>query len=446
MDDLRRRFAALDGVRPPDLWDDIERRAVAVGSPQTVAPRRVPVRGRRSGDRSVITLLAAAALLVALLGGALAVGLGSQIQQVIEPRAPLGLMGPSPTASPAASSAPSPSAPAGLVVYTMAEPLPPEATCRRPIEGRCYSRRTWIANDDGTGARVFRQDAEDGKALLAWSPDGSQLLYQDMFGAMGMTDVAGTASTLIGTYDTLCDPRCTSMEGFTFSPDGTRLAFAAGRSPESGATSVIAILELATGRVSELASTATTNDGMFCDSAADEGSNDPPQWSPDGTRMVFARQVVWPRGANGFCQSVLLTVRADGTDLRVLVPAEHHPLAPEWSPDGSAIVFHTVTYASVDDEEGRVDIFSVRPDGTGLVALTTGGVSSGPRWTRDGRIIFVRWLDPAKLAHELWTMDADGSHAAPIPGKSLADLTAVGCTRCLYPADDLTEAIWQPTP
>ena len=186
------------------------------------------------------------------------------------------------------------------------------------------------------------------------------------------------------------------MEGFTFSPDGSRLAFAAGRSPESGATSVIAILELATGRVTELASTATTNDGLFCDSAADEGTNDPPQWSPDGTRLVFARQVIWPRGANGFCQSVLLTVRADGTDLRVLVPAEHHALAPQWSPDGSAIAFHT-RHGRLDGRGGSCRFFSVRPDGTGLVRLTTGGVSSGPQWTRDGRIIFVRWLDPSSL-------------------------------------------------
>ena len=327
----------------------------------------------------------------------------------------------------------------------MAEPLPPDVTCRRPIEGRCFISRTWIANDDGSQARELLPDEEGGKALVAWSPDGAQLLYQDMFGALRLTDGAGSASSLLGTYETLCDPRCTNLEGFAYSPDGSRLAFAAGRSPESGVTSVIAILELATGRVTELASTATTNDGLFCDTAADEGTNDPPQWSPDGTRLVFARQVIWPRGANGFCQSVVLTVRADGTDLRVLVPAEHHALAPQWSPDGSAIAFHTVTSDSTDDM-GRVDIFRVRPDGTGLVRLTTGGQSSGPQWTRDGRIIFVRWLDPDLLDHELWTMDADGAHATRLPGDDLADLTAVGCIRCLYPSDDRTEAIWQPMP
>jgi hypothetical protein len=75
MDDLRRRFASLDDVRAPDLWGDIERRAVAPGSTGRLA--RVPAqvaRPREASGRSAFALLVAAAMLVGLLGGAIIVG------------------------------------------------------------------------------------------------------------------------------------------------------------------------------------------------------------------------------------------------------------------------------------------------------------------------------------------------------------------------------------
>jgi Tol biopolymer transport system component len=77
MDDLRRRFAGLDRLRAPDLWDEIEVRAAALGSTHRLTPVAVPVtRSRRYRGRSLVVLLAALALLVALLAGAIAVGSG----------------------------------------------------------------------------------------------------------------------------------------------------------------------------------------------------------------------------------------------------------------------------------------------------------------------------------------------------------------------------------
>jgi hypothetical protein len=77
MDDLRRRFADLDRLRAPDLWDEIELRAAALGSTQRLTPVPVPVtRSRGFSGGSLVVLLAALALLVALLVGAIAVGSG----------------------------------------------------------------------------------------------------------------------------------------------------------------------------------------------------------------------------------------------------------------------------------------------------------------------------------------------------------------------------------
>ena len=76
MDDLRRRFASLDQVPAPDLWTAIEQRAAGAGSVGrvTAVVTPVPVRPRGSNRRSLVLLLATAAVLVALVAGAIAIG------------------------------------------------------------------------------------------------------------------------------------------------------------------------------------------------------------------------------------------------------------------------------------------------------------------------------------------------------------------------------------
>jgi len=114
MDDLRRRFATLDRVPAPDLWNEIERRLEGFGS-TTPAGRLVAVKpewrgaGAERSSRSStpgrmrrrIALLAAAALIVTLLvAGAFAVG--SVIVRLTS------VVPPSPEATPATSPGPSP--------------------------------------------------------------------------------------------------------------------------------------------------------------------------------------------------------------------------------------------------------------------------------------------------------------------------------------------------
>jgi Dipeptidyl peptidase IV (DPP IV) N-terminal region len=50
------------------------------------------------------------------------------------------------------------------------------------------------------------------------------------------------------------------------------------------------------------------------------------------------------------------------------------------------------------------DIFTIKPNGTGLTRLTKDGRASGPRWSPDGKKI--AYID----AGNLWVMNANGSH------------------------------------
>jgi Tol biopolymer transport system component len=231
-------------------------------------------------------------------------------------------------------------------------------------------------------------------------------------------------------FEDLCPTGCDTNGGYAFSPDGATIAFARPPITTSG-ESVIALLELATGHVTEIASTAS------------EG-NDGPHWSPDGTRLTFARQPGGPDGAT------LYMVNADGGNLHQYVPLDMYAIEPHWSPDGSLIAFVSV---DTPDLEAN-DIYVVRPDGTGLLRLTTGGVSARPEWTADGRIVYARAAGVAGVntVYELWIMDADGANQAKLPVEDAVQLTAAHCVACAWvrdpdsetwPTEFMTNSLWQ---
>ena len=153
-------------------------------------------------------------------------------------------------------------------------------------------------------------------------------------------------------------------------------------------------------------------------------------------------------------------VDVDGSNLKEIAPADLFReeqsgvyyaglAAPQWSPDGSLIAFTSmndrITTDPPDNSQRLMDIYVVRPDGTGLQRLTTdtveppadtevGDFGAGfPTWTRDGRIAFSRYPTRSEDPFELWVMDPDGSNATRIDRPNAAALTALGCVACPYP-------------
>jgi Tol biopolymer transport system component len=142
-----------------------------------------------------------------------------------------------------------------------------------------------------------------------------------------LTDGSGSEPEPLGA---VCPDTCSGFDGVTFSPDGSRLAFVRYGSTEG--SSVIATMDLAAGRVTDLKSTRVTEPEL--------GVTDGPTWSPDGTQLAFARQgiTVADEDARG---DILPILQADGSNLRQLALSELHAMDPDWSPDGSQIVFVT---------------------------------------------------------------------------------------------------------
>jgi len=480
MDDLRRRFAALDTVATPDLWDAIEGRSLEFGALAPVTPVALPRRtSRRSRRQSTVVLLVAAAAVIALIAGIITVGSGPTRRPAVvqpEPSPSLAIV---PTATPSSTVIPSPSSsplPVGLVAYTVSEPI---KDCHRPLQRLCTVDRIWVVNADGTDAHRLPQESVRG--IVGWTSDGSQLMYSDN-GNLAMTDPSGSTTVIVpnrpwcppgqkqmdceitlvesGTASspvlvpdrTLCpakvrDDNCgADIEGgVAVSPDGSRIGYVVSEGRELDQTTIV-IYDLSSGRVTRLQSTRTQ--GSFqCRTTSSQGVNGRPTWSPDGTKLAFERQVIGPL-RNGGCQATVFVVDADGGNLVQLVPERMVALSPSWSPDGTRVAFHTATpkkgYGQ-DETAATADIYTVRPDGHDLRRLTDDGTSTFARWTINGRIVYRHLRSLADETAETWIMDADGANKHRIADDDISVLSELGCTICTYTPDgQATQAYWQP--
>lgn len=404
-------------VAPADLIPSVAAAIESTGqrAPGVLGTLRGPAGSRTRRGPGRTWLLAAGALL--LVGGAVAAGSGvvrlpSVVPPVPAPTLPVAVA--SPTAGPTIAPSPSPS--------PIATPRPAAVIAYIKYVFRTNSMaetgRVWIIGADGTRARELFPDGTGAQSGVAWSPDGTRLVYSED-GKLFLTDANGSEPQPL---DTSCVPPSCWSSSAAFSPDGTRLVFLRIHGV-TAASWPIATMDLASGRVVELSSTATVRP-------------DRPRWSADGRQIVFSSLDKFRNG------SAVFVVDADGKNLRQLSSATLPARLPDWSPDGSRIVFTSfvnkiVRVAGTDTLQTTQDVYTVRPDWTDLRRLTTDGNSIGATWTPDGRILFNTGCRGDCAANGgLRTMDADGNNPELlVPGGS-------GLDAALYGVD----AAWQPTP
>ncbi|MCB2160536.1 protein kinase [bacterium] len=101
--------------------------------------------------------------------------------------------------------------------------------------------------------------------------------------------------------------------------------------------------------------------------------------------------------------SDIWTVDVDSGDLVQLTDDSNSDTQPDWSPDGSKLV-----YFSVSDASGGGKFWMVDYDGNNLVALTEVSHDNSPSWSPDGtKIAFISTRTDNV---EIWVMDSDGSN------------------------------------
>jgi Tol biopolymer transport system component len=155
--------------------------------------------------------------------------------------------------------------------------------------------------------------------------------------------------------------------------------------------------------------------------------DDTPAWSPDGKQIAFisVRNDV----------SQLCVINADGSNARQLTHGKAENIHPTWSPDSQRILFNTTQFVAVTAADGRdvasdnkvigeqidkrMDLATIRPDGTNLGRITTGGGYTYASFSPDGKSILHRRVDGAKS--QIWIMNADGSGDHNISGEGTLD-------------------------
>ena len=145
-----------------------------------------------------------------------------------------------------------------------------------------------------------------------------------------------------------------------------------------------------------------------------------PAWSPNGKRIVFARDFDPVRGQG---DDDIFTMRANGADERNLTRSPGvEDYDPDWSPDGRRIAW-------TGERDGDAEIYTMRPNGSGVRQLTFNDgptqFDGEPNWSPDGRkIAFTSERDAVPetpFQVEIYTMRADGGNQTRLTFDDLSD-------------------------
>lgn len=313
------------------------------------------------------------------------------------------------------------------VAYTVSTPATPDEK---------GSTRIWMVASTGAGKPIPMTAEGYSASTPQWSPDGRYLSFMASRGDSAKTQV-WVLDRRMGEGQQLTDEKW-GINGYEWSPDGSKILLTIRdpdpvdtlpehKKPKSTPPWEIDRLQFKrdyqgylTGNrhthlyVFDVATRKTT---QITSGDYDAGS---PAWSPDGSKVAFVANRT--DNPDGNANTDIWVVAADNTDRGAsLIQVTTNPGSdgqPAWSADGEWI-------AHITSREPEIIWYDVnelavaRADGSGDLRILTEELDrnvSGPKFSRDGRSIFVRLEDSAE--NHLARVDVgSGQVRRPVSGK-----------------------------
>lgn len=283
-----------------------------------------------------------------------------------------------------------PALPPFVPVYDDGPKWSPDGTKIAFFSNRNYMFALYTMNADGSGVELVT-DRMLSPSALAWSPDGGKLAFADggaiviglnqPFTDIYLINLNGSGLTKLTSNS--------GLNGFpSWSPDGRQIVFSSNR---DGMHKIYVM----------------NADGSNQHAVAERGTQ--PSWSPDGSKILFVGgqgdAIGCGTTSGNFICEQLYTVTPHGRDLTQLTHYAASYQMPKWSPDGTKILFarNLTTLIIYDDplfggrgitERGRA-IFVMNADGS--VQTNISNRNSGPAVydvSPDWRPLFVPANEP----------------------------------------------------
>ena len=229
------------------------------------------------------------------------------------------------------------------------------------------------SNPDGSDFHLLNPTRRLDLFCASWSPTGRRLLCH----SEGMQNPAQAGLYSIRAADgrhlvrITASPRGSSDDGYGYSPNGTRVLYARFGSNEHGA--LFSVRSSGTDRIRLSPRRLSVIDLDFFDRIGAD-------WSPDGSRVAFAANILSIRKPG------LFVVNADGTGLHRVTPLNLGAISAQWSPRGNSVAFTSCCT--------KIQVFVANANGGHLRQLTfatNNSQSFTPVWSPNGQgILFQR--------------------------------------------------------
>ncbi|KDE56419.1 peptidase S9 [Methanoculleus sp. MH98A] len=166
----------------------------------------------------------------------------------------------------------------------------------------------WIMDADGGNKKQLTSGGD--ARLPLWQPQGDRIAY--------LADRSGNREIWAMQSDGAGETQVTfsegSVSGYSWSPDGTRIAYVVASPP---------------GTLPEFSLRIINSDGSGSEQLTTGNRDRSPIWSPDGTRIAFRSESR---------DRALWVMKSDGSGLAPLGPDNPAYMMHQWSPDGRTIV------------------------------------------------------------------------------------------------------------